>query len=512
MALHAALAVDSLRRKSVTYDEISHLPAGLAAVATGTPRLNPQHPPLLKLLAGAAAATAHPRMPLDGEAYREGREWDFGREVLFASGNDDARLLLRGRLPTVVLSLLAGVVIWRWSRARWGEGGGLLSLALWCASPTVLAHGRLVTMDVPVAALAALAIFAWWRAASGRLGGVWLGVAAAALGAAAATKFSALLLPAPLILAEWLAFRGVTSWRRRLGAWGILAIGTVAMIHVAYQFSGDSLARYLGGIGRLYQDLPRDYAYYLAGEFRRARFPQYFLVALMVKSTLPELLAMAGGLLAVGLRRESRRDDLFLWLPAVTWLAATSALASDQGVRYAIPALPPLFVLAGRLAAPSPNASPRWLGPVVAALFGALHLGAALGQHPDYIPYFNPLAGGTAAGPRWLDDSNVDWGEDLRRLPDWLAARGVERVRLAYFGVNDPEHYGIRREPFAKGDWCVEPRPGAYVVSAHILVRGLLEARTAGCRSDWLDRYRPRDVLGGALYLYVFDGAAGERP
>jgi hypothetical protein len=505
--LHAALAVDSLRRKSVSYDEVSHLPAGLAAVAAGEPRLNPQHPPLLKLLAGAAAATARPRLPLDGAAYREGREWDFGREVLFASGNDDARLLLRGRLPSVLLSLLAAVVIWSWSRARWGEAGGLLSLALWCASPVALAHARLVTMDVPVAAFAALATLAWWRAARRGLGGAWLGVAAAALGAAAATKFSALLLPAPLLLAEWLACGSRTPWRRRLGAWGILALGTAAMIHVAYQFSTDSLLRYVDGMSRLYQDLPRDYAFYLAGEFRAARFPHYFLVALAVKSTVPELFAMAGGLLAAGWRRLSWRDDLFLWLPAVTWLAATSALASDQGVRYAIPALPFLFVLAGRLAAPSPGTSRRWLGPAVALMLGALQIGAAVSQHPDYIPYFNRLAGGVAAGPRWLDDSNVDWGEDLRRLPAWLAARGVERVRLAYFGINDPERYGIRREPFTRSDWCVEPRPGAYVVSAHVLVRGLLEARTAGCRSDWLDRYRPRDVLGGSLYLYVFEPA-----
>jgi len=423
--------------------------------------------------------------------------------VLFQSGNDDEQLLLRGRLPTVAFSLLAGAVVWRWSRGRWGEAGGLLALALWCASPTVLAHARLITMDVPVAASAALALYAWWRAARAGLTGPWLGIAAAALGAALATKFSALLLPLPMALAEWLAYRAANCWRRRLAAWGVLAGGAVAVIFLAYQLSPDALARYVAGVERLYGDLPRDYAYYLAGEFRRARFPEYFLVALAVKSTIPELLAIIGGVLALGVRRESWRDDLFLWLPAATWLAATSALASDQGVRYAIPALPYLFVLAGRLARPW-SATARWAGPALASILAISHVAAAVAQHPDYIPYFNPLAGGVLAGPRWLDDSNVDWSEDLRRLPAWLEARGIDRIHLAYFGVNDPDHYGIHREVFPKSDWCGEPRPGAYVVSAHILVRGLLDARTTPCRSDWLDRYQPIDVLGGSLYLYVF--------
>ena len=67
LAAHAALAVDSLRRKSVTYDEVAHLPAGLALAATGEMRLNRQHPPLVKWLAGLAAGTAGPELPLDGE-------------------------------------------------------------------------------------------------------------------------------------------------------------------------------------------------------------------------------------------------------------------------------------------------------------------------------------------------------------------------------------------------------------------------------------------------------------
>ena len=535
LAAHAGLAVDSLRRKSVTYDEVSHLPAGLAHAASGEMRLNRQHPPLVKLLAGLAAGTAGPDLPLDGEDYREGREWAFGREVLFGGGNDSGELLFRGRLPTVALSLVGGLAVFAWSRRRWGAGGGLLSLGLWAFSPTVLAHGRLVTMDVPVAALSTLALYLWWRAVRAPGAGLRL-ACGAVLGLALATKFSALVLPPAMVLSE-LAAGGVRGgWRGRLAGWATV-FGAAAVVVQGFYLGAGGLAGYARGARLLYADLPADYPFYLAGRFRRGRFPLYFPVAFAVKSTLAELAAGVGAVAAAALRR--RRDDLFIWLPAACWFAASMIGASNQGVRYLLPVYPLLFVAAGGLvpalaglaarlrSAPAVAESepgergamestpaPRrpWAGPALAVLLVTAQAAEAAVHHPDYIPYFNPLAGGTAAGPRWLDDSNLDWGQDVGRLPGWLRERGIGRVRMAWFGPTDPDYYGVLREPFPLADWREGPRPGAYVVSAHVLVRGLLDARERGWRSDWLDRYRPAGVLGGSLYLYVFaEGEPGVR-
>ena len=149
--------------KSVTYDELTHLPAGLAAVASGELRLNPQHPPLVKLLAGLAASLGGPNLPLAGDAYRDGREWDFGREVLFEADNDHMRLLRAGRLPVVAISVLAGWLVFTWSRRRFGDAGGFLSLALYAFAPTVLAHARFVTMDVPLACFMLTCLYFLWR-------------------------------------------------------------------------------------------------------------------------------------------------------------------------------------------------------------------------------------------------------------------------------------------------------------------------------------------------------------
>lgn len=515
--------------KSVTNDELSHLPAGLAAVATGELRLNPEHPPLVKWLAGAAGATLDPELPLDAAAYREANQWAFGRATLFESGNDHRALLFRGRLPVVALSVLGGLGVFLWSRRRFGAAGGLLSLALHAFSPTVLAHGRLVTMDAAVAAGAVWTLYLGWLAVrtarpSDGLRALRDGLFGLALGLTLGAKFSGLLLLPALALAD-LATAGVTfraAWHRRVLRWAVAGGAAALVVQALYLFPADPL-RYLHDLRGLYAENDPDALYYLGGRFRSDGFPEYFLAALAVKTSVAGLVAMAAGL-ALAVRRalpgadgEDRRDDLWLWLPAALWIAAHSAWALDLGVRYLLPVYPLLFVLAGAV----PRAvvrlrSARGQKPALAAgavvlVLGGAQLATAAAAWPDYLPFFNRPARALAearGGVPWLDDSNLDWGQDLARLAPWLESKGIGRVRLLYYGAGVPEAYGVAREPMLPDDWWHSPRPGDYVVSAQYLVRGLHTARTEGAPTDWLLRHRPAGVLGGTLYLYRFAPSA----
>jgi hypothetical protein len=535
IAIHAGLAIHSLWIKSVAYDETSHLPAGLAAVATGEVRLNLQHPPLVKLLAGLAATTARPTLPLTSRAYERGAEWGFGREVLFGSGNDDRELLRLGRLPVVALSLVGGLAVFAWSRRRFGAGAGLFSLTLYVFEPTVLAHARWVTFDAPLAAVGTAALYLAWRARkmvadeAGPGGRRWMlretGIGAV-LGLVLATKFSGGVLLAAVAacdLVDQAAGGSRAGWRRFAATWLLRLLAVGAVLQVVYLSPAGPL-RYVEGASRVYADVAAEHLYYLHGRFSRDGFPHYFLVAMAVKTALPGLAAALAGLafaLARGVAQArgtagkpdvgdgTWRDDLYLWLPAVLWIAVTSALALPMGVRYLLPAYPLLFVLAGSLM-PLARRSSRGLGPALAVLVALAQASTALAAHPDYLPYFNPLAGGIAGGPRWLDDSNLDWGQDLGRLPEWLAERGIPQVALLYFGTGDPRHEGIPGTVVPESDWEGTPRPGFYVVSAQYLVHGLWRARTEGVATDWLDRYKPADVLGGTLYLYVFSPKDGQ--
>lgn len=526
LLLHGALAVGAMWNESPTFDEVSHLPAGLALVATGTDRLNPEHPPLVKELAGLVASRLHARLPLDGAAYRRGDEWRFGREVIYHSGADVMALMRAGRLPVVALSLFAALVCFAWARQRFGDAAGLAALALYATSPLVLAHAGLVTTDAGATLGVVATMWLWWRATRRRpeddpsavdahvsptslarslLPHSFCGLA---LGVALATKFSCLLL-LPMMLACDLLANGRRVLRHRALGWAATLLAAVVVLQLSYL----SLAapwRYLQDAQLVYSTNPPGYRYYLAGHFAE-RFPHYFLVAMAVKSTPVELVAMLVGLaLAWRRRRERWRDDLYLWLPALGWIAAMSALAVPIGVRYVLPAYALLFVLGGALAPAllrmrsraGLNVAAR-AAPVFLAFLLMVQAADSLLAFPGYLSYFNGFAGGPAAGVRWLDDSNLDWGQSLYRLPRWLAARGIRHAYVLPMGLYTlpMQGPGVALEPMRSTDWA-QPRPGAYAISAHTLVRGL-EAAEQGAPTDWLRRYRPADTFDGSMYLYV---------
>ena len=147
-------SLDGMRDLALTSDEVSHLPAGFAFLTTGEMRLNPQHPPLTKLLAAVPLLALGARMDSGDPGWQPETldEWGFGHRFLFENQDDPLRLIFWGRAPTLLQSLLAGLVVFAWARSRWGDSAGLLALSLWTLSPSVVAHSQLVTMDVPLAA------------------------------------------------------------------------------------------------------------------------------------------------------------------------------------------------------------------------------------------------------------------------------------------------------------------------------------------------------------------------
>jgi hypothetical protein len=120
-----------------------------------------------------------------------------------------------------------------------------------------------------------------------------------------------------------------------------------------------------------------------------------------------------------------------------------------------------------------------WRAAVVAGSLGLLAAESLL-QWPNYLAYFNPLAGGTRHAYRHLVDSSLDWGQDLPALASWLREQGLdatpERVYLSYFGTGDPGYHGIRARllpcywPRAVPQFVPRPlTPGVYCVSATML-------------------------------------------
>jgi hypothetical protein len=526
--------------KSPTFDEPAHVGAGLSYLKTGTFKVNPQHPPLLKEIGALPLLAIGARFPASpeewsglGEKLPTAYQWQLGRSVILGNGPD--RAMFSARLPFIGLAILLGGLIIVWGRKLIGSGAAAAGLLLYVFDPTILAHAPLVATDSGFATFTVLFLFALWSYLQTRTL-KRLALCGGALGLVLASKFTAVvLLPVALALllgaVVWIPAAmprqastlidpfasGLTVKRSLWCLYAFLGMVLVAalVVEVAYFFPKNPFL-YLDGIRRINADHDRTYLAYMAGGFAPHYF-SYYLVCYLLKEPIPSILLAGFGALAL-LRRGAvpSLDRAFLFLPPAALFAAYSLFSDNLGFRYLIPALPFLHLIGG--AGLTALVEKRGVVPrLVAAILCVWVVLAGTAIYPDHLSYFNELAcatttpsridlaGGWACGTLWLDDSNVDWGQGMKQLKTWLLSHPSRApLRLGYFGSLPPEDYGIQASVVGVDDLMPPPQPGVYALSAHILARayGRLRERFGDGEQNWLARREPSAVVGHAYYIY----------
>jgi hypothetical protein len=561
-ALYVTLQVGSMRTKSATFDEPAHLPAGYTYLALRDHRLNPEHPPLVKVLAASPLLLMDVRLRPDDEAWRLRRQWEFGRRFLYR-WNDADRLLFRGRLAMVALgALLLAAVFFRAGRG-WGLPAGALALFLCALSPDVLAHGQIVTTDVAAALFLFLTVVAFERLVE-RAGWGRLALAGLAAGAAVATKYSMLVVgPILAVLGlvaaasrepvrrQWTrgAVQDVVGRSRRLAHVAVLLLGiavvSLLVVWASYGFASTVSAdpavdagvdwERVGGragmvdaavaVSRRLHLLPDGYAFgflrffrhsearptFLLGRLSDRGFWYYFPVTFALKTPLA-LIALL--LLSVATRRQhpaTVRTEMFLWLPVLIYFVLACALGLNIGHRHLLPIYPFLFVIAGRCAAHAAVRVPAILSSAAVLVLAAWYGVSVHRARPHYLAYFNELAGGPAGGWRYLVDSNLDWGQDLKGLKAWMDRNGVERVKLSYFGTADPEYEGIACD-LLPGQMLPPPRdvvrevaPGDVVAVSATNLQGVYLRPEDRPLMERLRALTPVATIGHSIRIYRAD-------
>lgn len=165
------------------------------------------------------------------------------------------------------------------------------------------------------------------------------------------------------------------------------------------------------------------------------------------------------------------RNESFLLIPPIILICCFSLFINAQiGVRYILPALPPLFIFCGRLAVTLKH-SRSHLSKIVCLLLVYLII-STLSFHPHYLSYFNELVGKRVNSYKVLADSNLDWGQNSLYLEDYLES--------------NPETIF---EP-------ITPRSGTIIVGANSLV-GVFNPE----RFRWLrENFEP---IGHLAYSYL---------
>lgn len=517
-------------RIGLTFDEPTHMLSSYL-YWLNRPDLFPQdHPPLAKILDGwiplALDIPLFPELP----AWKTGWAQDVANDILDRLPPERIQeLFYLMRLVRTIFPLLLALLIWQWGRLLFGDRVALLLLLVAVLSPTTLAHGALLKTDLASAfAYLWFAYRVWHFWKDPRPGNsVLLGLSVLL---AMLAKMS-LLITAPLAVLV-VAARAVRAPRTWLPA----AVGAVLLIPylgwiAAYKFEvrrltvqdleemhgNDEFPPPLLRAAVIFRAIPTPthaqaavrslHGYtrygapsYMLGEARSSGHWAYYLLALAIKVPLAIQVLFAAGVLIAILGREW--TALPLVFPGLLYLAAASQSDLQLGVRLVLPTLPFAILLCGYAIRQALETRARQ-GALLVLL--AWLAGASAFIYPHGISYFNEWVGGPTQGWHYLVDSNVDWGQNLPELAEYVRSHHVRGLKLFYFGFDKLRRYGVEDQiEMLAPPWGPDlvqgsqPKlqPGLYAVSVTLLPGHMFASEYR----DYFQEFRRLEPIARAGY------------
>ena len=514
LAVMAALQIGSATHESPTNDETNHLVAGYVYLTTGEYSMDLNHPPLGRILA------ALPLLSLPIQYVPANRAWPEVNVFLWRNPVPAQTILFRARLVVITLTILFGSWLAWWTRRYFGAPTALLALTFFAFDPNLIAHGHYVTTDL-IAALSIFVAATLWT--SFLLDAAWktLIPAAVGLGIALVSKYSAIFLLLALPLLYCIACRKnhgrpFFTWRGGLLVIGVMCTGAASAIILVYapqavtryhdlrvasyrvrfvdQVLGTSITTdrtrqivaalgraicepgysYLTGLKEVIKHNADGHPAYLLGRFGRHGWWHYFPVAFMVKTPTAVLVASLLALVSLFfLWRRSQFEllPLCVGLPPVIFFLLAMCASINIGVRYILPVYAFLYVwLAFVLVQYSARLLKKAWPWTLAGLLVMLSA-ESLMTYPHYLAFFNWPSGGPVNGPRYLLDSNIDWGQDLVALKRYVDDHQAAPLCTALFAGHYLPHYGvISRNLLSTGiPEGVENLPCVVAVSVNLL-------------------------------------------
>jgi len=498
LALLLILAAEmffSARLESQTFDEPAHLYAGYSYWLRSDFGINPEHPPLVKLVASVPLLIEKPKYPEPINVYFRLPSALGGLQLLALPGGD-ARLNHARAAVSIFIFLLA-LLLALASREMFGPATALFALTLFIFDPLLLAHGPLLGTDMGATCFIFATVYAFYRYVK-QPSVVRLCVCGLAAGLALAAKHSAILIFPILIflaavevaLCQWggesTASRPVQRpGRSALRLCAALVVISAVSVTILWAFYGfryqarpaagqivPSTAEFLKtlnhpveqhviGFAERHHLLPEAYLYgftditvlsregramFLFGKVYPAGRWFYFPAAFLIKSTIGFLLLLALLPFArVVWRSDSRREILFLLIPAVIYFGAAMTSKLNIGIRHIMPVMPFLILLAAAGAVSLARMSRPWAWAVSIIL--AFHVVSSLRAFPNYLPYSNEIFGGISKTHVVLSDSNVGWEGGLKALHSYIEQHNIRQCWFACSGPPDPAMFQISCKP-----------------------------------------------------------------
>jgi len=482
-----------------TIDEPDTIAPGMEYLSTGRFLYEDTHPPVGRVVSAIGPFLA-------GERFHPGPDSYFEGYRILGHGGHYTRILALARAGSLVFFWIASLVVYLWARRVAGPGAAVLATLVFTTLPPILAHCGLATTDSSLCAFTAAAALAslYWAESPSPRRSLILG---ALIALAFCSKFSALLyLPAAwaLMLAvhfwetrsSFAGFRSLCGqfWARRrsialvaiaaaLGIWAIYAFtfGRVDFLHLRLP-----APRFFSGIHSVWLHSRRGHPAYLLGKRSPTGFWYYFPAVFALKTPLGmlALLLVAPFLLAGRAVRSALLPAAF----SLAILLISMRGHIDLGVRYLLPVYVGFSVVCGIAAAQARS----WIAKAAVVLFIGWQVVSGDLAHPDYLAYTNEI---TRGHPElFLADSDVDWGQDMKRLNQFLQDHHAAQVTFDPFNHTYPLA-GLGMVPMSPGD-PTHPSSGWNAVS-------VTTWKVFGYPS-WPDRIPPQYRIGKSIFVWRF--------
>ncbi len=548
----------STRQESQVFDESAHLFAGFEYWKHADFGVNPEHPPLVKLIAAVPLLPLHlkepPPVPIPFF-----KAQDFVGASQFVYGADADSLIMIARVTVAcVFALGLAFLVLAAGYEMFDPPTALLALVLLAFEPVILANGALITTDVGLACLFFGSVYTFYRYVK-RPSFERLSVCAVASGLTMAAKHSgALILPTLAILA---ACELISEWRERKAQSGntarlsisrdalrlITALAVISLVSytVLWGFYGFRYAARPAGLQLIpalaaysaelqsptekaiieffarHHFFPEAYLYgwidillipgtrptFVFGKLYSQGQWFFFPAMLLIKSTIPLLLMVA--LAPFARLRNHGREVLFLSVPPIFFLLVAIFSNLNLGVRHILAVYPFMIVLAAAAGWHFVVRSRVGAGAVAGlVLFAAV---SSLHAFPSYLTYSNEAFGGPSNTYRVVTDANADWGQSLK----WVKAYvDDQHLSNCWFDYNvpfvDPGYYkiGCKPLPSAMGHWGMGPSVAVPPSISGTILISATEAEGLLWGPDVLNPYevfkqrRPDALIGNVVLVY----------
>lgn len=555
-------SIYTLFSNNLIIDEPAYIAVGYYVVSHADTSMAILHPPLTLLAAGFPSLFLKVNLPYSYQKCEYLSFYKCSQDTLFSSGNDAEKIGIYARIPFLALSVLLGLLLFFFTEEIYSTKSAFVALALYSFSPAILSFNTVVFTDFLIASFTFSTIYSFWKLLK-NYSKTLLALTGISFGLAMASKFTAIfLIPIFIVLFAAKALENKKTLKASLKKYLvqfllILFIGFI-VLHSTYFFSfgtisesipkryADSMQssvdkfdknsleykisnylvnslkmpmpQYIAGFAGQYEvESSKRKQGYLNGEIYYGGKWYYFPEVFLIKNPIPLLILFAIGIyISIRMFRKNAVNELFILLPIIFFAAPFIAANFNLGLRHILPIFPFIFMLSSRVVNAKIYKEKYLFSLLVIALL-AWYIISALLVMPHYAAYFNELAGGPENGHKYMVSSNLDMGQDLKGLKNYLNENNIGKISLAYHGAFDPKYYNISYEPLPMESYIpwapsfsdgmdnknykedCSKKYGIIAISASNLHGYNLLNESC---FEWLGKYKPVKSIGSTIFVY----------